>query len=1169
MAKRYRRDMDAGIGMIEKMLERLSSNQALLAALLVGSLSMLAGCAESPCADTECEFGTCDSETGECRNKDSCRVDEDCLVGYICGSEGACEPQESCSEQGDCSVGTCQQGVCVNPDRCDSNDECLPRTYCSNLGNCVVDPCHEVQCKRGVCEPGTDNCVSADSCTERTELFDCVAGEQCANGECTPRGEFCERLECDRGVCSFERGGCVNAMDCQGDTQRCAQGYYCNDMDRCERNRCEELDVDCGNRGTCQPATGQCQNAEECQDDADCVRDHRCVRENSSDQTGTCRLTDMLCGQGSGDGGCPGNKRCEYDADTGVGQCIPPEVCETSIDCNGTDHCGGRSCIQSFSCRQDIYEPNDAYADATLLTQVSESASVSGSLCAGDTDTYIVIPNDLVDPTTEGTMVVDVTLPKRDVGLGGADMVLRDSDRQEIASASLGPLGQGRTMRVTTPLSLTDRGEYIIEVTPAEDLKSPPGVSYDLDVDIVPEATVRACSNARSVTVGERISADISQSMSRALRSSCLSDQGTGSQESVVELNIPESQEVTIRATPLTDAADLSLSLRSRCLAYASERECTNQNGPGGSETISRILGAGTYYLVVQAPAGSSPGAYQVSVDGGYRTECAEGDSFCSNPTVSNICGSDGSDYQEFSCISQCNPSTGRCFPPRGDRCVDAPTVQKGAGGYNVDFPLGQLTDQSTLPPQGCIASTQPRTGGPDRTFDVQIPPNNAITAEVTFGGDVQGSMYLAETCSDLSGTCVKGVQDSGSASNTEVLRYANDSPDFQTRKLVVDTASGQDLDNAEVSITYAEITCEPGTSRCGAEGNVETCNEIGTEYEVTSQCFAWECSNGSCQRPDTCMDALDVTPSASRAGGVRYRDAWGELADDFGGSGCNISSQQVSGNDSVYEVNLAAGEVLDASLQSSFPVNNDPALYVMPTCGELSSSCLDGDVGGNSPAEIQYYASEQETVYLVADADDTEDETFTLDLIIRQSVCTPGSTTCVTGDVQYCEPSGLAQRTYSCGGGGGCSSGRCDTSSSDFCFDAEDVTSALKSNSGLDKSLDWSNYSRDISPRYGCGNVRTFDTDGQDAFFMADLAAGETLDASLNPNGSATDATLTLVSDCLRPAFSCLAGDAPFTGSADVSYTATTAETVFLIADHDDGSSTPSTNFSLTGTIR
>jgi hypothetical protein len=875
----------------------------------------------------------------------------------------------------------------------------------------------------------------------------------------------------------------------------------------------------------------------------------------------------MACGDAGGDGGCPGNKQCEYDAASQTADCTEPAVCETSVDCNGNRQCGGRSCLPAASCRDDIYEPNDSYVDATVLTQVSQNASASGSVCAGDTDTFVFVTTDIVDPTTEGTIVVDVSIPRRDIGLGGAELVLKDSNQQEIASSTLGAMGQEGEMRVTTPLGLTDHGEYIVEVKPADDLKSPPGLSYDVTVNILPQQAIQACEDARNISVQERLSSDTADATSSALRSSCLADEGASSKEQIFELHVPESREVTLQTTPRRDDVDLSLAMRGRCLDYGTERVCRNGNGPGSEETISRVLSKGTYYVVVQSPADTPEGVFDLSVSGGYVTTCAEGDSYCSNPTVSNICVSDGSGYESFSCISGCNPSTGRCFPPEGDRCVSAPDVQKGAGGYNVTFPLGQLTSEYTLQPGGCIDSSDPRTGGPDRTFNVQIPPQNAITAQVSFEGDVEGSMYLAESCGDISGTCSQGVQGSGSTPSREILRYANETNQFQTRKLVVDTAAGQNFGDATVSITYAEIICQPGDAQCNADGDVETCNDVGTGYSVSSQCFSWTCSMGACQRPDTCMGAVDATQAAGRAGGVLYRDNWSELSNDYEGSGCALQPENVDGNESVYEITLQAGEVLDANLTSSFPVDNDPALYLMPSCGELDSSCLDGDFGGNSAANIEYYADTQQTVYLVADADDTTDEQFELELQIRQSSCTANTSTCQNGDVQYCQANGLAQQTYACGGGG-CSNGFCSNNASDYCWDAEDVTSQLKASGGWSKTIDWSNFTADVETDNACG-VDGFDSDGEDAFFRADLAMGETLNATLSPNGSSDDATLTVVRNCLKHQVSCVAGDAPSSGDATVSYTASSSETVYLIADHDNQFSTPSTDFTLTGSIQ
>jgi hypothetical protein len=158
---------------------------------------LLAGCGpDDPCADTTGEFGTCEASSGACAHKSTCYVDDDCIPVYECGEDRSYVALSECSSDEACDAGVCNDdGVCVNDGSgCQENSDCLARTFCNPDGECVADPCNDTTCQRGVCKRGTDRCVSAESCTERTESVDCVSSEKCAAGSCEPA----DRIRHDR-----------------------------------------------------------------------------------------------------------------------------------------------------------------------------------------------------------------------------------------------------------------------------------------------------------------------------------------------------------------------------------------------------------------------------------------------------------------------------------------------------------------------------------------------------------------------------------------------------------------------------------------------------------------------------------------------------------------------------------------------------------------------------------------------------------------------------------------------------------------------------------------------------------------------------------------------------------------------------------------------------------
>ncbi|MFW5968006.1 MAG: hypothetical protein ACOCV2_10835, partial [Persicimonas sp.] len=847
--------------------------------LLVGAAALgvflLAGCGGgNQCEDADCEFGECSSETGECENLSECAVSDDCLPGYECDIEGrTCEPLEECSNDGDCDTGVCEEGVCVNPDSCEDNDECLDRTYCGSDGTCQRDPCNDVYCQRGVCHPGTDQCVSADSCTQETEEEDCVAGEKCADGTCADEESFCEEIgECDRGVCSYEEGGCASADNCEGDDELCAEGEFCNDQNTCREDLCEANDVDCKGNGVCQPATGECENAEPCETHDDCVDSpvpHICIE-------GQCSIESQACGDADGDGGCPGNQECEVDMDEQTAECVEPSECETSIDCNDGRQCAGRVCIDAIDCRDDVYEPNESSDEATPFLEFAEDNRLRASLCENDTDVYTFNSGEIIDPSERGRLLVEVDVPNRDRGLGQLEVTLTDQDG-DTDVASTGSMGEDGSVLVERGVSVIDHGEFEVEITADEDFDAA-GLEYDLSVNLLPELTVDACNAAQPIEANSRVSGDTSDSDSFALDASCL-EEGSNSGEVIYELELDAPQEVQFDLTPQLSSADMSMSLRGSCAQAASEVECVDEAATGGGESMTALLDEGTHYLIVQSGDEGSGGPFELTVDSVFTACSGEGD-YCSDARTANLCTSDGGRFESIDCDEGCNPSSGGCYPPPGDSCLDAPVIEPGDGyepggddGVQAsatqerDINLAQHNNEYELPASSeedyCMElgdEQTTRSGGADATFQLDVPPQTAVTAHVTFQNKVQGSLYMVEDCVELEDTCVGGARDSTDGDYQEKLTYTNFSEDEdETIYLVVDTAEGEAVTSADLAVTFDEVFCEPGEFQCDGSEDMEVCSDFGNEFVPHEECEDSVCLDGYCRTGDNCNRAIPI----------------------------------------------------------------------------------------------------------------------------------------------------------------------------------------------------------------------------------------------------------------------------------------------------------------------
>ncbi len=1093
-----------------------------------------------PCRGVSCEFGACDSETGQCVNEQECEPDaEACLPGYEC-VEGTCVGLEACSSEDDCEAGTCSDGgVCVNPDTCSEDAECLPGTYCEfeegetdATGTCAADPCREMECDRGVCERGVGECISAESCTEETESDDCVAGEKCAveagaeEGECRGSGAFCEALTCERGECSFEAGGCRDAPDCDGDDEKCLEGNYCNGMDQCQPDLCEQNDVDCGRRGICDRTSGECENAETCESNDDCLNDpkHLCVE-------GTCRLATSACGDADGDGGCPGNQTCEYDAQELTASCQEPDTCETTFDCQDDGRCAGNECLDPRACTPDRFEPNDDPDRATDFHEVTGGKVVAARVCQSDVDQYTIQATELIEPGETGTLIVRADVPAADRGLGAVKLRVVGPDGSEVGTAETGALGHGGRAEVTRQIGIPDYGEYRLEVEAAGDVRAP-GVHYDLSAEIVADDGLEACGEATEISIDDSsVTGAVEDGESTGLGSSCTEPRNPAP-EQVFALEVDQSQEVDLELEPLSDEGNLTMSLRSDCAMASSERACANGAAAGESEELTVLLEEGTHYVIVQAPADASQageGGFSLSIDRTY-TVCAPGDAYCNEGGRANVCGDGGDSFEELTCTKSCNRATGRCRPPEGNRCWSAPSIEPGEAGART-IHLNQLDDAYRLEPTDCLTergvAPEIDTAGPDQTYRVEVPPKTVMSAEVEFADGVDGSMYLIDECGDPGGTCRRGAHDTRDQESREQLVHPNlseesdETDNTDTMYLVVDTPAGTSPSTAELEVTYEDVVCSPGAERCHAPGgggaeDAQQCGEYGRGWEVREEC-GLGCADASCLG-DSCDDPV-VVPADGNTHTYSFdtsSDAYTNHYDiSYASCGPTGDVDNSDGPEAVFEVQAQAGDLIEATWD-----HDDPSLYIVSDCSDVGGSCGHGmEAATRQQVEASYVAPQAGTYYVMADVDDafsTSYGTGTATVRVAPATCNPHGATgrCDgTDGIESCTWAGDWGATRSCVQ---CASGSC---AGNTCADAIDVP------------VDGSDHTFQLNPEAysgeydidgaSCMSSSYDDSTGPEAVFRIGADDGDIIEASWEHD----DPSMYLVENCSDLQGSCVAG--------------------------------------------
>ncbi len=566
-----------------------------------------------------------------------------------------------------------------------------------------------------------------------------------------------------------------------------------------------------------------------------------------------------------------------------------------------------------------------------------------------------------------------------------------------------------------------------------------------------------------------------------------------------------------------------------------------------------------TVYVVVDSTNNSPEGPFSLEVEIG-SPQCSVGDRRCSpdDSSVVEYC-EESLTYATYECTGSC--TNGTCDNPTGDECIDAIPLAPGesfTGSYSD-------MSESLNPGVGtCIHSPENEMRGRDAVFAMDLTQGQVVRATLErsseYGSPGDGAgMYVLENCAgDERDTCLWAEPQS------DELEFHADQDG--TYYLVADYDQyGYD----DFTLSLEEVTtgavCQPGETSCDpATGELSLCDTTGSSVRSTGTCTDG-CEGTQCAAPTTpnttCADAYKLD------GSTRLVDTYDRFTEDLSLDSCGVTSSDTSGPDAVYEVDLQAGEAVDASVNVMTEYSGDPTVYIVTDCTDTDATCLAGEVGSEKKARVGYEASSAETVYIVVDTDSSYNTYYyELDVNVVSAECSAGDATCADDDTLLsCSDYGVYQPNEC---SFGCANDACQPPPNDDCSGAIDVpvdSTTYRFSSTIGSYGD--DYDLGDGTAGSCvlsASGYEVDTPGQDAVYKVNASVGTIITAEFVPDFDQSygpDGILWVSEECPSLVDGCSAGAAPgYTDdSTELTFIAPEAKTYYIVADVDDTGATGS----------
>lgn len=560
----------------------------------------------------------------------------------------------------------------------------------------------------------------------------------------------------------------------------------------------------------------------------------------------------------------------------------------------------------------------------------------------------------------------------------------------------------------------------------------------------------------------------------------------------------------------VTDCADVTAT----CL------DGSDVAGSSSNEVIQFVLpSTDPVFVVADAYGTFNSGPFTLTVDIA-TPDCATFNEAvtCLDATTLQWCDSIGF-LQEHTCATTCSGAA--CDAPVGDYCFDAVPV---LSGDTKTGSFGTLSNDLDPGVGTCILNTSHAQRGSDAVYAIDLFAGDLLTVDLTTTSSSAG-MYVLSSC-DARSSCERAATQS-----KKLQHFVETTGRYY---VVVDTTSTSDTASFSVAFDVASgYVCQPGSGTCDA-GVLTMCNHDGTNFGGVFMCANGCAVDDACAPStvpaDTCATAEPITAS------VRYFDTWTRYTNAFtleAGNTCNVSTFNTAGADSVFEVSLQAGEVLDATI-SPTSTSGTPRLYIVTDCDDVNATCETA-----STTRVGYVATAAETVFLVVDNSSSfATGSYYLDIDLRPGACTPAIDSCADMNTRlWCDGFGEIQ-TETCYFG--CTNGACDAPENDQCG-----ATSIDVSAGGSWTFNIEDFANDYSPASsGCTG---YSAAGPDATFVVSGAVGDIVTVTMDPD---FDASLYAVTDCGN-LNTCLDGSDVIGSSLEtIEFVLQSTDPVYIIAD-------------------